>query len=117
VSLDVYLYATVECPHCDGRVPTEACVFSANITHNLGAMASEAGLYKVMWLPDEASYRAEFVIPVLQNGLNLLRRDPERFRKLSPENGWGTYEGLVSFVEEYLAACREHPTASVRVSR
>lgn len=32
-------------------------------------------------------------------------------------NGWGDYDGLVSFVRHYLAACRQWPEAMVEVSR
>ena len=31
--------------------PTE--VYSANITHNLGLMAEEAGIYQPLWRPEE----------------------------------------------------------------
>jgi hypothetical protein len=29
------------------------CVYDANITHNLGAMAKAAGIYMHLWRPDE----------------------------------------------------------------
>lgn len=28
------------------------CIFSANITHNLNAMAEAAGIYKHLWRPE-----------------------------------------------------------------
>lgn len=51
MSLDVYLTATR---------PTEVCAL--NITHNLGRMAKEAGIYQHLWRPEEigvtkAAYR------------------------------------------------------------
>lgn len=103
VSLDVYLTKTM---------PTR--VHCGNITHNLGPMAREAGIYTLLWRPEEIGikYARELIAP-LEAGLNILRMYPERFRKFNPENGWGSYEGLVEFVEVYLAACREHPDAEV----
>mgnify|MGYP001560075061 CR=1 FL=1 len=93
-------------------------VYSANITHNLGKMADEAMLYNCLWRPDEHGItHAEQLIPLLTVGLDMLRSAPARFRALNPSNGWGTYEGLVAFVEKYLAACKEYPTAVVEVSR
>lgn len=90
-------------------------VFSANITHNLGAMADEAGLYDVLWRPEEHGVvLAGDLVPKLIAGLALLKSDPERFRKHNPKNGWGSYETLVRFVESYLWACKENPDAEVR---
>ena len=96
----------------------DTCVYDANITHNLGQMADEAGIYRYLWRPEEVNAkRAKDLIPRLTNGLELLRSDPDRFKKFNPENGWGSYDGLVSFVEQYLEACKEYPEAAIRVSR
>ncbi len=90
-------------------------VFWANITHNLGAMAKEAGLYEALWQPNMLARAADLIEP-LRGGLARLKTNPDAFRRLNPENGWGTYEGLVEFVEEYLAACERWPDAEVRIS-
>lgn len=96
---------------------TEA-IYSANITHNLGKMAAEAGIYKALWRPEEVDIEtAQQLIEPLEKGLNLLESDPARFRQFNPPNGWGTYEGLVRFVRHYLEACQEYPTAKVSVWR
>lgn len=93
-------------------------VYWGNITHNLNKMAGDAGIYEHLWRPDEIGItKAAELIEPLRAGLALLKSDPSRFKKFNPENGWGTYEGLVSFVEKYLAACEENPAATVRVSR
>lgn len=92
--------------------------FHANITHNLNNMAGEAGVYEALWSPEEMGWsRASDILPALEKGLNLLRSDPDRFRSFSPKNGWGTYDGLVKFVESYLEACRKYPDSVIRVSR
>ena len=93
-------------------------VYSANITHNLNQMASRAGIYKHLWRPDEFGItKAEQLIQPLRDGLELLKSDPSRFEELNPDNGWGTYEGLVSFVKEYLNACERFPDADVSAWR
>ena len=93
-------------------------VYEANITHNLGGMAEEAGIYKHLWRPEELNIvlAAELVEP-LTKGLKLLKSDPKRFEKFNASNGWGMYEHFVPFVEEYLKACEENPYAVVSVSR
>lgn len=96
----------------------DKCVYDANITHNLNKMASEAGLYEPLWRPGEVGItKAEQLIEPLTIGLGKLKADPAKFMKLNPSNGWGSYEGLVRFVEAYLSACHDWPNANVRVSR
>ncbi len=107
MSLDVYLTATR---------PTEVCAL--NITHNLGRMAKEAGIYQHLWRPEEIGVtKAAQLIEPLRAGLALLRSDEARFREFDAPNGWGCYEHFVPFVAEYLKACEEYPDADVHVSR
>jgi len=96
----------------------ETYVFSANITHNLTTMADEAGIYEYLWRPEDKNItHAHQLINPLDTGLKLLKKYPDRFKELNPSNGWGDYKGLVSFVEEYLKACKRYPTAEIRVWR
>lgn len=93
-------------------------LYSRNITHNLGKMARAAGIYEHLWRPDEINIaKARQLIMPLVDGLERLRAEPEKFRILNPENGWGTYEGLVEFTADYLAACCRYPSANVRTCR
>lgn len=93
-------------------------VHEGNITHNLGPMAREAGIYKALWRPEELGIKtAAELVPLLAEGLAKLESDPAHFRQFDATNGWGVYEGLVRFVRNYLSACREHSDATVRVSR
>ena len=93
-------------------------VYTANITHNLGKMAGEAGIYQYLWRPDEINIvYAEQLIEPLHIGLILLENNPARFKRFNPVNGWGTYDGLVAFVRDYLNACEEYPTAEIDVWR
>ena len=111
----------------DLMVIQPSSVYSANITHNLGAMAREveipymAGtvtLYTILWRPEELQFtKAREIAVLLDAGWNILLADPEKFKKFNPENGWGSYEGLVDFVYEYRNACWDTPDAELRVSR
>jgi hypothetical protein len=118
MSLDVTLTKKENpCPTC-GRGKTEETVYDANITHNLGAMADEAGIYKHLWRPEEVgATTAGQLIEPLRAGLALMKSDPPRFEKHNPANGWGSYEHFVPWVEKYLRACEENPNAIIRVSR
>ena len=121
-------------------------VYSANITHNLNTMADVAGIYEALWRPyklkniyfkfgkdeSEASnlnYDKEYeieqntivlandLIEPLRHGLHELKLNPDKYKTYNPENGWGSYDGLVRFVENYLNACYQYPNAKVEVSR
>ena len=94
------------------------CVFDANITHNLGRMAAEAGIYEALWRPEEVGITtASQLIEPLTVGLALLKADPPRFMEHNRANGWGMYEHFVPFVERYLEACKENPDATVSANR
>lgn len=107
MSLDVWLKAVKEVE-----------IYENNITHNLNEMAEEAGIYDHLWRPDEIGITtASQLIEPLTKGLELLRSDRDRFEKFNPENGWGNYDGLVEFVENYLIACIKNPDAKISASR
>lgn len=94
------------------------CVFSYNITHNLGHMARAVDLYEYLWRPEELGIeKASQLGPILYDGLARFISNESQCRHRSPENGWGTYEGLVKFVSEYLVACAKYPDAIIEVSR
>jgi hypothetical protein len=98
-------------------------VYTGNITHNLGPMAREVvipghSLYMYLWRPDEigVEYARDLIRP-LEIGLIVLRENPDGFKQYNPENGWGNYELLVQFTEEYVVACEMWPDAKVSVWR
>jgi len=105
-------------------VPQPVSVYDNNITHNLSKMASEVKLsngltlYDVLWRPDEHELElAEDIAELLDEGWNILVSEPDRFRQFNPENGWGNYDNLCTFVYEYRNACWEEPDATIEVCR
>lgn len=92
--------------------------YTENITHNLNKMAMEAGIYKELWRPEELDITKawQLIIP-LSEGLVRLLDDPAHYKSFNPVNGWGSYENLVKFVNNYLNACRATPNATISVSR
>jgi len=125
MSLDVYLRdkpkeVKCTCPNCDNEHTTivRESLYWANITHNLTKMADKADIYKHLWRPEEIGItKASQLIEPLKEGLGMLKAKPDYFKKFNASNGWGMYENLVEFTEEYLKACIEYPNANVEVSR
>lgn len=108
----------------DLLVTKPTSVWQYNITHNLGKMAAEVKLsngmtlYEVLWRPEEKGlYFARDISEMLDEGLNILLAEPERFKQFDPANGWGSYEGLEKFVYKYRNACWDNPDAEISVSR
>jgi len=140
MSLDVYLNRKRYLSYDAGKTYTEddEQVYWANITHNLGEMAREAGVYEALWRPHrlkenynipENDHNAEYkfeeenttiakdIISIIEKGLADLKARPEYFEAFNSPNGWGMYEDFVPFLEKYLEACKEYPNALVEVSR
>lgn len=93
-------------------------LYQRNITHNLGDMAREAGIYKAVWRPEEIGAKyAKDISEIVEEGLTSLKAQPDYFKQFDSPNGWGTYENFIPFVEEYLYALKKYPDAEISVSR
>jgi hypothetical protein len=99
VSLDVYL----------GRKHWQ------NITHNLAPMWHAAGCYDALYESD--GKRAQSIVKRLRAALVRMETDPDAFKRHDAPNGWGLYENAVPWLRRLLAACEEHPNATIRVSK
>ena len=141
MSLDVSLYRNYLVSYDEGVTlePRREEVYSANITHNLGEMAEEAGLYKALWRPyqlkadyidfDNDDYQSEWqyeeantvraheIIEIIEKGLEDMKARPKHYETFNSSNGWGMYHNFVPWIEKYLAALKEFPDAQVVCDR
>ncbi len=122
MSLDVSLKSKEkvkkECDHCHSVYEDYEIYFGQNITHNLGKMAAEAGIYYHLWRPEEINItKASELIEPLTNGLEDMKTRPEFYEQFNASNGWGLYIHFVPWIEKYLNACIEHPDAIIEVDR
>ncbi len=126
MSLHIYLESPetikvhCQCDCCGNNHDREEnqIFYRGNVTHNLAHMASLANLYKHVWRPEEQEvFLACEMITHLEKGLDELLGNPEKFMELNPHNGWGNYEYFVHFIEEYLQACKQFPTATIKACR
>jgi hypothetical protein len=118
MSLDVTLNVKyhVSYDNCGTWEEKEDEVFWKNITHNLSTMAKHADLHEACWSPYEIGNKAGDILPYLKKGLEKLKAKPKYFKQYNAKNGWGLYEHLVSFVEEYIEACEKYPDAIISIS-
>ncbi len=106
MSLDITLTVTK---------PTE--VHWQNITHNLGSMAEEAGIYEVLWHPERSGIKtAGQLIEPLRTAIAEMQRAPDHFKQFDSPNGWGIYDDFLPCLLKLLAACADNPDAEISVS-
>lgn len=140
MSLDVTLYRNYHVSYDEGKTlePQRESLYSSNITHNLGKMASEAGIYEALWRPyqlkegyniPEGDYQAEYkfeeenpvrgyeIIPVIEKGLEDMIARPAHYKTFDSPNGWGLYKNFIPFIEKYLEALKEYPESFVECNR
>lgn len=118
MSLDVYLRTIKTCSHCGQPTGETEIVYDANTTHNLGAMAKEAGIYQHVWYPEELGITtASELIESLTKGILDMKARPNYYKQFNAANGWGTYEQFIPWLEKYLEACTDYPDAVIEVSR
>lgn len=115
MSLDIHLEIEVD----TGNKPHTVELFRANITGNLVEMVKTASterinVFESLWHPEaNGIHFARQMIRPLEIAIIRLKAEPERYRKLNPLNGWGTYDILVSTLVAYLTACVDYPKAKV----
>lgn len=95
-----------------------------NITHNLNKMAENIPvsetltLYNVLWRPDESNLTlTDEILPLVDAGVRYMLKHEKKLKKFNPDNGWGSYEGLLDFTRKVGAACLFNPRCKISVSR
>lgn len=89
-----------------------ADVFERNMTSNVAPMWRKAGAN----LAELDGKLGEWMIPPLTVAVVRMKAEPDEYKKLNSPNGWGDYETTLAFLEDLLAACREHPQATFRAN-
>ena len=110
MSLDITIYEKKRCKCWEYHRWME--LYSANITHNLWKMASEAGIYEALrrpymlkeWYIDTKDYKLESIyeeeqtifakdlIPIIAKWLKDMKKRPNHYKKFDSENWRWLYE-------------------------
>lgn len=91
-----------------GPEPVRLDILDENYTFNCGRMLYEA---VGVGLADLSGEPAHKVAGILDTAITHMERDPERFRALNPDNGWGDADGWLRFLVKIRDACRLAPNA------
>lgn len=93
----------------------EFSVWDGNYTSNMAGAWREAGIHIHKW--DEHTL-ARDVVGSVRRGVALMEDNPRFFMTFEPDNGWGSYLGVLdAFLKPMLDAMERWPDARVWVSR
>ena len=92
-------------------------LWTENITHNYVHMATAADTYEAVWHPEKFDSDPAKILPRVADGLATILKDRRYFEGFEPDNGWGDYEGFVTFLSQYALALTRYRDAVVEASR
>ena len=107
MSLDIWL--SFESKHGTGG----STAFDGNYTHNVTPMWSKAGVYDALY--NSSGKKAKEILPELVNGILGMRNNPDEYKKLNPDNGWGDYDSALKFLRNFAKSCNEYPETIIGI--
>lgn len=89
-------------------------ILEKTVTHNMRHMALEAGIYTILWHPEENGYKtAGDIVEILEKGVSDMRDRPDHYKQFDPANGWGSYDDFLPWLEEVLECCKKNHDAEL----
>ena len=103
MGLDLYLQGKI-CPTCGKSENPE---IGWNYTYNVSPMWREV-------FPDTKMINIDGMtcqesLPKLEKFRDALKADPEKFKKMNPDNGWGDYDSFLKAIEELIIYENTYP--------
>ena len=84
-----------------------------NYTYNCCGMFTDASAgTAISDLDGEECWKIE---PMLASAVENLQKNPNKYRAMNPENGWGDYDSFLLYVEKLLRECRQNPKCKIVV--
>lgn len=102
MSYDVW----IACKCCESELEP-----STNYTYNVSGMLSDVG---IDWYRQMNRMPVTDALPILEAAIAKLEADPEKYRAMNPENGWGSYDGLLRWLGVIKDQMHAHPDGMVR---
>jgi hypothetical protein len=122
MSLDIYLYKSKVQDFPDEEdwsdFKKENELYWANITHNLGKMAEEAGFYRALWRPEEIGItKAIDLFPYIEKGIKKMIDNPSYYEQFDSPNGWGLYKHFLPWLVKLREQLLKYPESYIYISR
>ena len=92
----------------------EVEIYEDNVTYNLSKMYykcidKEKGFKKLDGM------NCKEALPIINNAIQDMLNNADEYRKLNPENGCGSYEGLLSSLQEMRNCCENNPDGTINI--
>lgn len=106
MSWDIYITKII-----DGKeVELAEC---GNYTYNVTPMYMKA---MGLTLSELDRHNCKEVAEILKKGIKEMEKNPEEYKTLNPENGWGDYKGALNYLKTILKECRKWPSCMLMVT-
>ncbi len=93
----------------------EVEIFEANITYNLSDMYYKC-IDKKRGFKKLDNMKCKEALPIINNAITDMLNNANEYRKLNPRNGWGSYEGLLTKLQEMRNCCESNPDGIINIS-
>jgi hypothetical protein len=110
VSYDISLYMLVDTGATEPHYVELAEV--GNYTSNVAPMWTDALGHRLSELKEK---NAGDSLPALERAVAALEAAPAKYETMNPANGWGDYEGAVTYLRRLRDACAAHPKATIHI--
>jgi hypothetical protein len=118
MSLDIYLLKRNVVAESAESIAPDEVLYEANITHNLGKMATELGIYQVLWRMEETDVlQAKDLYPYIRKAIIEMVTYPEYYKKFDSDNGWGTFKDFLPWLSRLIVALDQYPESYLATSR
>lgn len=97
------------------KAKREIIIYESNITYNLVDMYYKC-LDKKLGLKILDKMSCKEAIEIIQSAIKDLQENKEEYEKLNPENGWGSYEGLLKTFIDINRCCIDNPDGIIELS-
>jgi hypothetical protein len=87
-----------------------------NYTSNIRDMLNVAfdGDYWVDFVYEKV---AKDALPAIEHAIFRMEETPSRFEGMNPQNGWGSYKGVLMFMKQFRQCCIENPDLIIEVDK
>ena len=111
MSYDISLYMHVD---VGGQEPFTAHPANiGNYTSNVAPMWTEALGHSLSELSEKNAGES---LGALQRAVAAMEAEPGKYEAMNPRNGWGNYEGALSYLRQLRDACAAYPKATIYIS-
>ena len=89
-------------------------IYEGNVKYNLADMYYKA-LDRKKGFKKLNGMSCKDALPILEKGIKDMIENKNEYKKLSPKNGWGTYEGLLKVFQDMRNVCETNPDGVIDV--